>query len=66
MRRRMRVWKLGFRDFKGIDYINKENLKSKKPKDRIYNLNLPIPKITHIKNNKKEKVFSERSLRARI
>ena len=55
--RRMRVWKLGFRDFKGIDYINKENLKSKKPKDRIYNLNLPIPKITHIKNNKKEKVF---------
>ena len=55
--RRMKVWSLGFVDFKGIDFVNKKNLKSKVPAIRNYNLSLPIPKITHEKNNTKEKVF---------
>ena len=55
--RRMKVWSLGFVDFKGIDFVNKKNLKSKVPGTRNYNLSLPIPKITHEKNNTKEKVF---------
>ena len=55
--RRMKVWKLGFVDFKGIDYVNKEHIKRKKPTERKYNLSLPIPKITHEKNKKREKLF---------
>ena len=55
--RRMKVWKLGFEDFKGIDYVNKANIKRKKPSERNYNLTLPIPKITHVKNREKEKLF---------
>lgn len=43
--RRWKVWKLGFRDFRGIDYINK---KTAKPADldphRSYPLRLPVPK----------------------
>jgi hypothetical protein len=43
--RRWKVWKLGFRDFRGIDYINK---KTAKPADldpnRPYPLRLPVPK----------------------
>ena len=55
--RRLKVWKLGFVDFKGIDFVNKQDLKSTSPGPRKYSLTLPIPKITHEKNNKKEKVF---------
>src|SRR5437588_8479 len=43
--RRWKVWKLGFRDFRGIDFINK---KTAKPADldpnRPYPLRLPVPK----------------------
>ena len=55
--RRLKVWKLGFVDFKGIDFINEKGIQSKKNSLRPYNLKLPIPKITHEKDNKKEKVF---------
>ena len=55
--RRLKVWKLGFVDFKGIDFINEKDIQSKKNSSRPYNLKLPIPKITHEKYNKKEKVF---------
>ena len=57
--RRLRVWKLGFQDFRGIDYINNPELEKKENIDRKYELKLPIHKITHINkdNNKKKKTF---------
>ena len=45
--RRYKVWKLGFKDFQGIDYINDEKLNSKfheKNSRRNYKLELPVPK----------------------
>lgn len=48
--RRYKVWKLGFKDFSGIDYINDKNLKKElNKKIDSYKLSLPIPKITKIK-----------------
>ena len=55
--RRLRVWKLGFQDFKGIDYINNPNAEKKKELERKYELTLPIPKITHINKNGPTKTF---------
>tara|TARA_S200000501_G_scaffold377172_2_gene434551 strand:+ start:269 stop:934 length:666 start_codon:yes stop_codon:yes gene_type:complete len=55
--RRLKVWELGFVDFKGIDYVNNKNLKKRMLSKRKYKLDLPIPKITHEKNKTKEKVF---------
>jgi hypothetical protein len=43
--RRQQVWKLGFRDFLGIDYINKKTAKPDSlPKERPYPVQLPVPK----------------------
>ena len=55
--RRMKVWNLGFKDFKGIDYVNDPKKSQKAKSDRSYTLQLPIPKITHEKTKSKEKVF---------
>ena len=55
--RRLKVWKLGFKDFQGIDYINDPNTKGNDNTNRKYQLELPIPKITHINKNKKNKIF---------
>ena len=55
--RRLRVWKLGFKDFQGIDYINNPKLNKSIDKNRNYTVKLPIPKITHIKNKSYEKTF---------
>ena len=55
--RRLKVWKLGFQDFKGIDYINDPNVKKTSNHNRPYDLKLPIPKITQIKERGKEKTF---------
>lgn len=59
--RRFKVWKLGFRDFNGIDYVNNKNLKSniKKIQTSLYKLNLPIPKITNIKKNGSYRPFNK-------
>ena len=46
--RRWKVWKLGFRDFRGLDYVND---KTEKPSDagsfRPYPVRLPVPKTPH-------------------
>ena len=56
-KRRLKVWKLGFEDFKGIDYINNPTIIKKNNFNRDYQVKLPIPKITHIKNKSSEKTF---------
>ena len=55
--RRLKVWKLGFEDFKGINYINNPQEKKDIKYHNTYKLDLPIPKITHIKNKSSEKTF---------
>ena len=57
--RRLKVWKLGFQDFKGIDYINNPELEKKEINSRKYELKLPIHKITQIdkKDNSNKKTF---------
>ena len=57
--RRLKVWKLGFQDFKGIDYINNPELEKKENISRKYELKLPLHKITQInkKDNNKKKTF---------
>jgi hypothetical protein len=43
--RRQKVWKLGFRNFVGIDYINQKTAKpADLPADRPYPVELPVPK----------------------
>jgi hypothetical protein len=43
--RRQQVWRLGFRNFSGIDYINKKTAKPVDlPHDRPYPIELPVPK----------------------
>ena len=56
-KRRLKVWKLGFKDFKGIDYINDPNIQKNNKDTRPYELRLPITKITHIKNSNSKKTF---------
>ena len=55
--RRLRVWNLGFEDFEGIDYVNDSSITKRNNKRRDYSLKLPIPKITHEKNEDFGKVF---------
>ena len=57
--RRFKVWKLGFKDFQGIDYINDPNTKESVNSNRKYQLELPIPKITHI-NKPGGRMFHQR------
>ena len=58
--RRLKVWKLGFEDFKGIEYINNPNAKQDSNIKRTYELKLPIPKITQINKNSSVKTFLRR------
>ena len=39
--RRLKVWKLGFKDFQGIDYINDPNTKKDDISNRKYQLDFP-------------------------
>ena len=55
--RRLKVWKLGFKDFNGIDYVNDSKIEKKNNSNREYQLNLPIPKITNINKKDKHKTF---------
>ena len=55
--RRLKVWKLGFEDFKGIEYINDPQSRKIDKLNNDYKVKLPIPKITHIKNKSSEKTF---------
>ncbi len=60
--RRYKVWKLGFRDFQGIDYVNDEKLNSDKIQnfsERDYKLELPVPKITNIKRQGSFRLFKK-------
>lgn len=58
--RRYKVWKLGFKDFSGIDYINDKNYnKTLKKKIPPYRLILPIPKITKIKKEGSFRPFNK-------
>lgn len=56
-KRRLKVWKLGFKDFNGIDYINDPKINKNENLNRKYELKLPIPKITHINKNGEKKIF---------
>ena len=55
--RRFKVWKLGFQDFKGINYINNPEIKKEYNSNREYELKLPIPKITQVKEDGTKKTF---------
>jgi len=47
--RRLKVWQLGFRDFAGLDYVNRKFAGPRRPKiGRPYPIRLPVPKITEI------------------
>lgn len=47
--RRLKVWRLGFRDFAGLDFVNKGTRGPELPNmTRPYELDLPVPKITDI------------------
>ncbi len=56
--RRQKVWKLGFRDFVGIDYINKKAEKpSTLPDDRPYPIELPVPKTKGRRDGEYDRPF---------
>ena len=55
--RRFKVWKLGFKDFKGIDYINDPEIKKISNLKRKYELKLPIPKIANVNKKGEKKTF---------
>jgi hypothetical protein len=47
--RRLKVWQLGFRDFVGLDYVNRKTDGPPQPDiERPYPVQLPVPKITGI------------------
>ena len=47
--RRLKVWQLGFRDFAGLDYVDRKFAGPRRPKiGRPYPIRLPVPKITEI------------------
>ena len=47
--RRLKVWQLGFRDFGGLDYVNRKTAGPERPDtERPYPIQLPVPKITDI------------------
>jgi hypothetical protein len=47
--RRLKVWQLGFRDFVGLDYVNRKTAGPSQPDiTRPYPIQLPVPKITEI------------------
>src|SRR5262249_44838387 len=47
--RRLKVWRLGFRDFVGLGYVNNKTAGPDRPDtDRPYPIELPVPKITDI------------------
>jgi hypothetical protein len=55
--RRVKLWNMGFVDFKGLDYVNDPNTPRKIINKREpYVLKLPIPKITQINQNDSEKI----------
>jgi len=56
-RRRWKVWKLGFRDFSGLPYVN-ERTRASQPQYRPYPIDLPVPKSTAILNEVLERPFS--------
>jgi hypothetical protein len=50
--RRQKVWNLGFRDFAGIDYINKKTAQpADVPNSRPYPVELPVPKLKDDREN---------------
>jgi hypothetical protein len=50
--RRQKVWNLGFRDFAGIDYINKKTAQpADLPASRPYPVELPVPKLKEDREN---------------
>lgn len=58
--RRWKVWKLGFRDFSGLEYINKKIEKpAHLPQARPYPHVLPVPKSTPITVKASERPFAQ-------
>ena len=61
--RRFKVWKLGFKDFKGINFINNKDISSKdcviQKSSEKYKLNLPISKVTNIKREGSFRLFKK-------
>jgi hypothetical protein len=57
--RRQQVWKLGFRNFVGIDYINQKTAKPPElPSERPYPVELPVPKTKGRKDGEYERPFA--------
>lgn len=57
--RRWKVWQLGFRDFRGIPYVNDKTKRPAQDAPRPYPIELPTPKITPIKGEGVSRLFSE-------
>ena len=57
--RRLKVWKLGFQDFKGIKYVNDPNIKKENSHIRPYEVKLPLPKVTQISEGGTKRLFKK-------
>ncbi|MBI3300120.1 MAG: hypothetical protein HYZ75_18290 [Elusimicrobia bacterium] len=58
--RRLKVWKLGFKNFEGIGFINDKTPKpAGLPAERPYPIELPVPKSTSVCREGYERPFGE-------
>jgi hypothetical protein len=56
--RRLKLWRLGFKDFVGLDYVNNREKGPDQPDyARLYTLRLPLPKVSNIKSSGVERPF---------
>lgn len=57
--RRWKVWKLGFVDFVGLDYVNRGTARAAGAEPRPYPIKLPVPKATTIRTKGFPRLFAE-------
>ena len=57
--RRLKVWKLGFNDFNGLNYVNDPKAKIIDNSKRVYEVKLPLPKVTQITKGGAHRLFKK-------
>ena len=57
--RRLKVWKLGFNDFGGLDYVNDPKATMIDRSERAYEVKLPLPKVTQITKGGAHRLFKK-------